>query len=69
MKVIIAIAAITVLELFNIRQGLDGYMMVISVTAIAGLGGYHLKDVINQAKNKLDAIHKACTTNKPDEKN
>ncbi len=61
MKVIVAIIAIAGIELFAIHKGQDGYLMTITITAIAGLGGFALKDVINNGHQKLEDIHKACS--------
>lgn len=39
-KVIVAIAAITILELFALWQGIDGTVLAGAIAAVAGLGGY-----------------------------
>jgi hypothetical protein len=66
MKVITAILMIGGIEIFALSRGIDGYIMTICITAIAGLAGYHLKDAVSSAKTKLDEIKKACTKSDQD---
>lgn len=48
--VISAIAAITGIELFALSQGVNGQLMTLTVAAIAGLGGYKIKDLLPRGK-------------------
>jgi len=41
-KIIAAITAITILEGLAIWQGIDGALLGLAITAIAGLGGYSI---------------------------
>ena len=47
---IIAILCIASLEALAIMQGVNGALMGVAVAAIAGLGGYELKRLKDQAK-------------------
>lgn len=44
-KAVVAIASITILELYALYQGVDGQALSLAVGAIAGLGGYILTKV------------------------
>lgn len=48
--VIIAILCITALEVVALTQGIDGAIFGVAIAAIAGLGGYEIKAVIDKAK-------------------
>lgn len=47
MKTIVAIVSILVLDAIALWQGLDGKFFILSVLAIAGLGGYPLVKFLN----------------------
>lgn len=49
MKVFVAIIALTVLETVALVMHMDGIMFTPIIVAIAGLGGYSLKDIIKPA--------------------
>ena len=46
---IVCICAITAMVFFALSKGIDGVIMGISITAVAGLGGYEL----NLVKSKV----------------
>ena len=48
MKVIVAILALTLLESVALIMHMDGIMFTPIVVAVAGLGGYSLRDIINK---------------------
>ena len=48
--VLFAILCITVLECFAMARGVNGATLGIVVTVIAGLGGYHARNVYTQIK-------------------
>jgi tRNA A22 N-methylase len=43
---------ITILECFAMSKGLDGTSLSLAIGAIAGLGGYTVANIINEAKKK-----------------
>ncbi len=43
MKTVLAILAITLIEIIAILNDTDGYMLGLALVVIAGLGGYSLK--------------------------
>lgn len=43
-----AIASITILEVYALKQGIDGSLLSVVVAVIAGLGGYVAKGQITQ---------------------
>ena len=51
-KVIAAIIGMVVLDSIALMNGIDGTLMLIAVVAIAGLGGYELRDVVNLIKGE-----------------
>jgi hypothetical protein len=42
---VLAIIAISVIEVFAINKGLDGIILTLAIGAIAGLGGYNIAKV------------------------
>jgi len=49
-KTITAIGAITLLEAFALFTGHNGTMFTLSIATIAGLGGFQLKQTLDQLK-------------------
>lgn len=43
-----AIVALTVIGYAALTRGIDGPLQALLVTAIAGLGGFYLRDLINR---------------------
>lgn len=46
--------AIVVLVLFALWRGIDGYIYGLAIAALAGLGGYNIKDYLVKKKSKED---------------
>ena len=47
---VIAITAVTLIELYALSIGINGTVLSLSVACIAGLGGYNLKKVMGEVK-------------------
>ncbi len=47
---IVAVIVIGIIETFAIEHGIDGTMLLLSLVAVAGIGGYNLKSLIDQIK-------------------
>ena len=47
-----AIIAITIIECVAITNGIDGRVLILSIAAISGLGGYSLKDILTRINKK-----------------
>jgi hypothetical protein len=45
-----AILCVTVIEAIALAQGIDGTMLAMSIGAISGLGGYHIRNLIIRKK-------------------
>jgi len=43
-----AVICIAVIEAIALAQGIDGTMLAMSIGAIAGLGGYHIRKIIRR---------------------
>ena len=54
MKVIIAIVALLILELYALHCGVNGLNLNLTVAGISGLGGFGLKEIITRIKSKND---------------
>ncbi|GAI84849.1 unnamed protein product [marine sediment metagenome] len=48
--IIVALLCITGLEAFALSRGIDGAIFGIAITALAGLGGYEIKALIDKQK-------------------
>lgn len=51
--IILAIIAITVIELVALAHGIDGKLLLASMTIIGGLAGYKARDIIPAIKTTL----------------
>jgi hypothetical protein len=47
---VIAISAVTLIELYALSIGINGAVLSLSVACIGGLGGYNLKKVMGEKK-------------------
>jgi len=47
---IVAIVSITILEAVALMNHIDGTVFSLVIAAIAGLGGYHLKNIVGNKK-------------------
>jgi hypothetical protein len=47
---VIAISAVTLIELYALTIGINGTALSLSVACIAGLGGYNLRKVMGERK-------------------
>jgi hypothetical protein len=52
---IIAVIAIAIVECFAIEHGIDGTVLLLSLCAVAGIGGYNLKPLLDKIKGNKDA--------------
>ena len=49
---VVAVICLTVLELYAMKMGLDGYLFSIVVMGIAGIAGFELPSIISKFKKK-----------------
>ncbi len=49
----VAIVCLTIILCFAMRLGIDSLLLVIVVAAIAGMGGYEIKDLLPRIRNGL----------------
>jgi hypothetical protein len=52
-KVIAAIIGIVILDSVALMNGINGTYMTLAFVAIAGLGGYEIRDVVDMLKTRL----------------
>ena len=51
-KVVVAMICITALEMVAMSQGINGVMLSLTIAALAGLGGYEVKNVKDWIRKK-----------------
>ena len=54
-----SIASITLLEIIALLKGINGIILMTSISLIAGLGGYHAKETAKGVYNGITRLKKA----------